>query len=264
VTNEELAAAIQNGRAELVPRLWENVRRFVRRKAARRLLNAPAHLRDLEEDLINEGFFALIDAVSGFRGDGEASFVHCLDFHLKTAFNAALGMRSEKRMREPLHRAISLNAPVAGEADDLTLSDILIDPAAEEAFLAVDEEDYGRNLGAFLREAIGRTCAGAERDLMLAMLDHNASASAAGRLLGMDPKRIYGMRNKALRKIRRYMETAGRRVCDALDVGRCAGVGVNAWRNRGFTSVTEAEAVLRADIDLWRRRISNSDAEDPL
>jgi hypothetical protein len=54
MTNEELAVAIRDGQTELLPQLWESVRCFIKRRARRRLLNAPPHLRDLEEDLINQ------------------------------------------------------------------------------------------------------------------------------------------------------------------------------------------------------------------
>jgi hypothetical protein len=259
MTNEELAIAVRDGQTELMPELWGKVRRFIRRQAVRRLLCEPLHLRDLEEDLTNSGYFALSDAVRGFRDDAETSFLHYLNFHLKKAFNAALGARSEKGKREPLHRAMSLNAPIGGETDDLTLSDMLIDPLAEEELKAVDEEDYRRGVNAFLREAITRTCAGAEQELLLSMLEHNVGIATAAQIIGIEPKKAYDVKDRATRKVRMYMRGAGKRACDDLDIGNCKGVGVASWRNRMFTSVTEAEAVRRADTELLRRRLAGYD-----
>lgn len=175
-----------------------------------------------------------------------------MSFYLKAAFNLALGMRSVKAMREPLHRAISLDAPIGGEADDWTLFDVFADPLSEDAFRAVDEEDYRRKLNVFLRESIMRVCTGRGRELLLAMLDFNTSVAEAARIVGMNPKSAYGSKSRAIRKVSAYLRGMRKKFEAEFDIGRYRGVSVAAWRNRGFTSVTEAEAMYRAEIDLWR------------
>jgi hypothetical protein len=116
-------------------------------------------------------------------------------------------------------------------------------------------EDYRSDVNAFLRASVMRACTDRERGLLLTMLDFDAGVSEAARIIGMDPKDAYGLKNRAARKVSAYMRGAGKKRGAELDIGRYSGVGVAAWRARGFTSVTEAEAVWRSEIDLLRGRL---------
>jgi len=44
-------------------------------------------MRDLEGDLINAGYFALVSAIKRFQADKGASFIHYLALWIKNAFN---------------------------------------------------------------------------------------------------------------------------------------------------------------------------------
>ena len=72
MTNEELAIRIKAGidTADNMLQLWEQTRRFIRRIASRYV--GAAELEDLEQ----EGYLALYDAVDGYRPDLGCKFLH--------------------------------------------------------------------------------------------------------------------------------------------------------------------------------------------
>ena len=94
MTNEELAVMIQNGHTELYTDLWEQVYRLVCRKAERysHLLQENGWRTDPEDftaDLIQSGYFALIDAVKYFDSKKGIKFNTYLGNTLKKAFREA-------------------------------------------------------------------------------------------------------------------------------------------------------------------------------
>ena len=52
MTNEELATAIQKGRADLIARLWDQVEAFIRYRARSAMNNIPASHGVTEEDFL--------------------------------------------------------------------------------------------------------------------------------------------------------------------------------------------------------------------
>lgn len=125
MSNEELATAIQTGRNELYPELWEQVRRFVVQQANRRYRATEGYGGVEVEDLIQSGFLALVEAVSYFDPAGGCSFLSVLANCLKTAFARAGGYRTSKR--DPLNECKSLDEPIDDPEDD-TLLDLQADP----------------------------------------------------------------------------------------------------------------------------------------
>lgn len=127
MSNEELAARIQAGERELLPQLWEQVRRFVCKMANKRYC-ATNGLGGVElDDLIQSGFLAVVEAVEYFEPNGEYMFLSYLGNCLKTAFAIAGGYRSNKR--DPLLDCISLDTPLGNDSDSDTLLDLQEDPA---------------------------------------------------------------------------------------------------------------------------------------
>lgn len=60
----------------------------------------------------------------------DMSFIGWFDMALKTSFNDAAGLRSERQRREPLHRALSIDA-IIPDSNGLTIGDCLEDSSAE-------------------------------------------------------------------------------------------------------------------------------------
>lgn len=155
MTNEELAAAIQSGETERMAELWAGVENLVKWKA-NRILNALSAPVDVEfDDLCNAGYIALTKAVPTYKADSGA-FSTWFMFYLQRAFAEATGYRKGKQKRDPLHTALSLDAPLQ-DADGLTLADSLAaDTDMEtEVITSMQQSELRRELESILRQIGG-------------------------------------------------------------------------------------------------------------
>lgn len=155
MTNEELAAAIQSGETERMAELWAGVENLVKWKA-NRILNALSAPVDVEfDDLCNAGYIALTKAVPTYKADSGA-FSTWFMFYLQRAFAEATGYRKGKQKRDPLHTALSLDAPLQ-DADGLTLADSLAaDTDMEtEVIASMQQSELRRELESILQQIGG-------------------------------------------------------------------------------------------------------------
>lgn len=139
MTNEELVALIQAGERDRMGELWQNVERFVWQQARQRIV------RDIDgvtvDDLYQSGYLALVDAANTYDPHKGKTFIGWLSLFLKTAFNAAAGRRSERQRRDPLHHAVSADAPVYPDETGPTVTELVPDESAALAFAVVECED---------------------------------------------------------------------------------------------------------------------------
>lgn len=158
MTNEELAKRIQAGEDDLLPLLWEQVRRLVS------MLMGREYRRHMEwaqragitlEDLEQEGYFAFLHALKAYRPAGEYHFTAYLQYHIQNQSNTALGLRSQIKRHDPVNTAANLDAPIPG-ADDLTLGDSLADDAAEDALYSVEDRLDRQALHQAMEYELGR------------------------------------------------------------------------------------------------------------
>ena len=148
-TNEELARRIQAGERELLPDLWEAVRRFVY-KLARRWCNEWNRPGLEPDDLAHSAFLAICESIGDYDPE-QGSFLTWLRFPLLTAFSEEVGCRTPAQLKRPENQSESLSSPVG---EDLTLSDMLEDPAAEEALEAVEEDIFHAQLAETMERAL--------------------------------------------------------------------------------------------------------------
>lgn len=138
MTNEELVALIQAGERDRMKELWQNVERFVWQQAGRRILRGAGGVT--VEDLYQSGYLALVEAANSYDAGRGMSFIGWLAMALKTAFNGAAGWRSERQRRDPLHQAVSADAPAYQDGAGLTVAEVMPDESAGLAFWAVEWE----------------------------------------------------------------------------------------------------------------------------
>lgn len=142
-TNEEIVIQIQNGHSELMTELWKRTYKLlimlvmrVYRPNAERLRAAGAEL----DDYTQESYFALLDAVKAYKPDGEYLFNSYLNFHVKNRLRTLLGRQSDAA-----HRSVSLDEPVSGEEDELTLAGTITDESINIE-VEITENDYIKQL----------------------------------------------------------------------------------------------------------------------
>lgn len=110
---EELILMIQQGHNELYTELWLRVYGLIAMWANeyyRSFLKGrkiPGGISN--EDLIQSGFFALVDAVEGYD-PSKGAFNTYLCFHVRKEFRKTIG-RTDKQLNDPLNSAFSLDVP---------------------------------------------------------------------------------------------------------------------------------------------------------
>lgn len=133
-SNEDLAIQAKQGDQNAALQLWEQVRRFVRMMARRRLPNDGSTNRVDMDDLMQSGYLGMAAAVQNYDPNSGCPFVSVLRNHVRTAFAKEIGYHTTRR--DALLWAVSIDAP-SGPGDDkgdLTISDMLAAPSAEIAF----------------------------------------------------------------------------------------------------------------------------------
>lgn len=128
MTNEELVEKIQAGDNSLILPLWEQCKGLICKEAhrwARAFENRPEIDVD---DLMQSGYFALLNAAQSFKPDPERGiFVSLLYWTLKGAFADACNVRTRTQQKDPIKSPLRLESPIPGDADGRELGDTIAD-----------------------------------------------------------------------------------------------------------------------------------------
>ena len=153
MTASDLAVEIKNGRTDLYPELWEKVRSFVAYMAIRRyqFVNDTSAI-DID-DLIQSGYFAVVNAVIDYDPASGYKYTTYLKRHLQRAFNEACGTAWERTANDPIHSAISLSEPI-GDDDGPTIGDLMVSPV--DYAEAVEDEVYRQKLHNAIERLLSR------------------------------------------------------------------------------------------------------------
>lgn len=148
---DELAARLKSGKPGAALELWEAVRRFVELKARDRA-RVPG-CRAQADDLIQDGFLAMLDTAAGYEPGEGYGFLKALSFSLRKAFAAEEGTRSTRR--DALQYADSTEAAAyQDDPEGPTVGELLPDDGAALAFVGVEYVDFldycRREIGAAL------------------------------------------------------------------------------------------------------------------
>lgn len=240
MTNEELATAVQAGRAGY-GELWEQVSRFVRQQAHKYYtLHAGTclHAGVEPDDLIQCGFLALRDAVQAFEPERGYTLLAYMKYPLQNRFREACGIRTSKR--DPLLSCDSLDRP-AGEEGGTALGDLQPDQGAALDMQAVIEREYMRQL----REALAAALDNLEerqRDTIRRRFWNRDTIQAIADDAGISRERVRQTEAAALRNLRRgpcrkLLEP----FADEIRSGYAYhGTGWTAWNSTGASSVERA------------------------
>lgn len=155
MSNEELTILIQSGHSELIESLYNQTKKFLLYMANKFYrLNTEACTKSgaTLEDIQQEAFFALLEAVYAYKKEEQYKLTTYLTYYLKNAFNALAGYRS----KTTLNHCISIDAPLTTdeEGNALTIADTLPDEAATEKIEETERAIYNKQLSADLNTAI--------------------------------------------------------------------------------------------------------------
>lgn len=196
MTNEQLAELIgQGGNDELIPLLWEKVRRLVYMQCDRIYRRAPERFisHGIEAwDLKQEAYTAFLAAVKAYDADKGYKFTTYLPLHIKGAVRRVLAGG-----KDPLNNCDSLDKPIETQDGEFYLSDIIPDEDACEPYEDVDRRDVYRELHAVVDELPEQ-----ESEIIKACYFSGKTITAIAQESGLSVERIRQVKNKALRHLR--------------------------------------------------------------
>ena len=232
MTNEEIAIRIQQGEVDLLPELWEqmhglicwHVNRFCAQYSERCISSGVT-----SDDLIQTGYFALLDAVKAYNLDGEYKFTAYLNYPIKNRFKAAVGKRCNAKIN-PLDCCTSLDAPTVDGCTVMdTVPDIRTDIEDCERSVYIEQlhdalEEGMDNLPEDLHEVVRRRFYAGE------------TTKAIGEDMSVPAERVRQMESNGLRKLRNP------RIRNRLAPFMYAEITEQeAYRNSGYTSFRHSQ-----------------------
>lgn len=252
MTNEELAQRIKAGEKDLLGQLWEQTERLLKYMIDRELRVSDKEERAeaagvTREDLYQEGYFALLQAVEAYDPETGFTFSAFLKYPIKSAVNRALKIRNGKAIPDPLFTAINLDAPIRsqkGEPDgDRTYYNNhpderdLIKEATERLFREALHEDLEKGLA----ELPDR-----EERVLRAKYYEGRPLEEIGSREGLSMERARQIEQDALEQLRARKDLQAYR--DEIITRYAYKGGFQRWKNTGESSV-EAAALKLAELD---------------
>ena len=155
LTNEELALLIKDGKTELYTELWENCKDLISLIAHKHFTvnyDRCISVGVTVDDIIQSGYFALIDAVKYFDTESGYKFVTYLNLPFKRQVNILLGYNTS--YRDGLDYSTSLDVPINDDIGETTLADTIIDENSENAFINAENYIFNTQLKTALNNAI--------------------------------------------------------------------------------------------------------------
>ena len=156
MTNEQLTLDIQNGNRAALTELWGAVRplllsmawKFYIRQGKERCSSHGVTLEDLQQ----ESFFALCDAVQVYKPEKGYQITTYLSRATENRFRACMGVLGKA---DALNHADRLERPIPGDEEGREQGDTLPDEEAEAALFAVDERQEQAHFHNVLEQALG-------------------------------------------------------------------------------------------------------------
>lgn len=156
MTNEQLALNIQNGNRAALAELWGAVRplllsmawKFYTRQGKERCAQRGVALEDLQQ----EAFFALYDAVQAYKPEKGYLLTTYLSRATENRFKACMGIQGKL---DALNHADRLERPIPGDEEGREQGDVIPDEKAEAALFAVDDRQEQEHFHNVLEQALG-------------------------------------------------------------------------------------------------------------
>lgn len=243
MTNEQLAEEIANGKKEYLPLLWEKTRKIVY-KAAHSFYNrykekCLSSCID-EDDLIQVGYFAMLNAIKDYDKSKEYKFLTYMTLHLKRPFGRLLNR----------HDTISLYDELG---EKLTILDTIEDESSSEDFARVEKDHFTRQLHNALDNAMSDLNP-ESRDIIKERFYEGKSFEQMAEKRGVTRQYSHRLLNRALINLRKPEQAAKLREYliyqkDVIDTFAYKG-SVSSFRNTQISSTERAVFKLMSDKNV--------------
>lgn len=245
MTNEDLAVRIQAGDNTLIPQLWEQCKGFICQEAFR-WSEAWKERSDFDaDDLIQSGYFALRDAVSGFQAD-RGNFIALLSLCLKTQFSEVVKCRTVAQKNDPLNNAVSLDTLASADSDiEMTIGDTI--PADDTGFEDVEEALYQQQAAVILREAVDSIPERQSEGISLYYLQGKTQRETAEQL-NVSGSRAQQIIKEGLKSLRKSVYAPALTELFYIDQNFFKHTGYTYWKHSGM-SAPERAVILKERIE---------------
>ncbi len=264
MTNEEMALAIQKGEKSLIEPLWEQLRRLIGMYAGRcinRMQSRCDAAGVTEEDLIQTGFFALLDAVKAYDPASGYKLTAFLKYPLQNRFNALLGLRTVKAKNDPLNHCESLDEPIGSEDGDFTRSDIMPDENAQQAFEDAIESEWLRSLRAVEEELIDERLTKGEAAAVRGTFFQGLKFQPIADRLGVTRERVRQLQYHGLRRLRTSgaIKRLHPFMYDEYEALGLRGTGLSAFRYGGSATERAIEKIEQRQVNITAKRLKETE-----
>lgn len=260
VSNEELAALIQQGQREYIPTLYDQVKKLLRCKA-RDYFNkfyGPCVRCGVElDDLVQEAYLAMLDAVQAFKPDTGNNFTSYLSYPLHNRFRAVT--HCKRGIKDPLNQADSLDEPLSTENADFTRGDTIADDNAAAQFNAVETDMYRSALHSAVEKSLGELDP-LQSQVIRCRFYENMTLQATGDRIGCKREMVRRQEEKAMHSLRKPKVSRALRpfMYDEMESSAYRGTGLQTFKNTG-ASATERAA---EHMEEWLRAHSQTTVQE--
>lgn len=227
MTNEQLAWNIQNGNRAALTELWGAVRpllfslawKFYQKQGKERCSSHGVTLEDLQQ----EAFFALCDAVQAYKPEKGYQLTTYLHYATENRFKACMGIQGKA---DALNHADRLERPLPGE-EERQQGDTIPDEQAQAALEAVDDASQQEQLQAVLGEALEALPA-PQGDVLRLRFACRKTRPETAQALGISPQEVRKAEQRALQLLRGKPAVLALRT-DFLEGAAYHGTGWFSW-----------------------------------
>lgn len=199
---EQLVLVARQGDRWALGKLFEELRsllfslawRFYSRQGKERCSSHGVTLEDLQQ----ESFFALWDAVQAYRPEKGWQFTTYLNYATENRFRACMGIRGK---REPLNTADRLDRPIPGDEEGREQGETIPDEKAEAALLAVDNQLEQSHFHNVLETALGELPV-VQGAVLRHRFSHRYTRQQTAEALHITPQEVLRTEQKALQLLR--------------------------------------------------------------
>lgn len=204
MTNELLVEYIQQGgNDELIPILWEKVRKLLYSKSDSlyRLHKESCSRKGVEMwDIRQASYTAFLEAIKAYKPDNGSKFTSYLNYPFKNAVNELLGLRTSRAANEPLNNCTSLDKPIEESTDGDVIS--LLDTIADDTSLDFIDNMETNAVGDTVR-AVVNTLSEPYKGIITAFFFEGITLSDIAKRLEISSERVRQLKRKALELLRK-------------------------------------------------------------
>lgn len=207
MTNEALAALIgAGGNDELIPVLWEKVRKFYRMQANKYAARYPEHCAKYgitADDLQQEGYLSMLETVTTYASkETDAAFITFCGYQFSNKCASLIGIRAGHRTDALNRCTVSLNEPITNKDgdSDTERGDLVEDQDAGAPFDDIEQRDLSERV----RQTISETLTDErERKIIERHFLKGETYQAIAEAEGISKERVRQIRERAYRTLRR-------------------------------------------------------------